>query len=81
VAVKAPGSLAAFDHLRVCVTGEWTHLLETLGLTVTRIEGCTSAPRTVGGSFRRRLSAGLNMLLERTPGKLWQTTIIAARKK
>ena len=79
-AVKAPGSLAAFDHLRVCTADEWTALLESLGLQVTRIEGATSAARTRASSMRRRLSVSLNILLEQLPGRLWQTTIIAARK-
>jgi 2-polyprenyl-3-methyl-5-hydroxy-6-metoxy-1,4-benzoquinol methylase len=77
--VKAPGSMAAFDHLRVCVPDEWKHLLESLGLEVTSVEGCTSAPRA--NSLRTRLGVGINLLLERVPGKLWQTTIIAARKR
>jgi SAM-dependent methyltransferase len=81
ISVKAPGSLAAFDHLRVCVSSEWEHLAESLGLEVTRVEGCTSAPRAKAVSFRRRLSVGLNALLEHLPGRLWQTTIIAARKR
>jgi 2-polyprenyl-3-methyl-5-hydroxy-6-metoxy-1,4-benzoquinol methylase len=80
-AIKAPGSLAAFDHLRVCVPDEWAYLAKSLGLDVTRIEGCTSAPRAAASSIRRRLSVGLNGLLEHLPGKLWQTTIIAARKR
>jgi SAM-dependent methyltransferase len=78
--VKAPGSLAAYDHLRVCVTEEWTCLLESFGLQVTRVEGCTSASRTRPASLRRKLTVSLNILLEQFPGKLWQTTIIAARK-
>jgi len=80
-AIKAPGSLAAFDHLRVCVPDEWEYLAMSLGLEVTRVEGCTSAPRAAEASIRRRLSTGLNGLLEHLPGRLWQTTIIAARKR
>jgi 2-polyprenyl-3-methyl-5-hydroxy-6-metoxy-1,4-benzoquinol methylase len=79
-AIKAPGSLAAYDHLRVCVAEEWTYLLESLGLRVTRIEGCTSSARTKATSMRRRLSVSLNVLLEQLPGRLWQNTIIAARR-
>jgi SAM-dependent methyltransferase len=78
--IKAPGSLASYDHLRVCVTDEWTYLLESFGLQVTRVEGCTSTSRTTTGTMRRRLTVGLNILLEQFPGRLWQTTIIAARK-
>ncbi len=78
--VKAPGSLAAYDHLRVCVTDEWIYLIESLGLRVTRVEGCTSTPRAKATSMRRRLTVSLNVLLEQLPGRLWQTTIIAARK-
>ncbi len=78
--VKAPGSLATCEHLRVCVPDEWAFLLTTLGLEVTRIEGCTNAPRTPTDSLRRRISVGLNALLERIPGRLWQGTIIVARK-
>jgi 2-polyprenyl-3-methyl-5-hydroxy-6-metoxy-1,4-benzoquinol methylase len=79
--VKAPGSLASFDHLRVCVTEEWVHLIESAGLEVTRVAGATSAPRGMANSLRRNLSVGLNLLLERLPGRMWQTTIIAARKR
>jgi 2-polyprenyl-3-methyl-5-hydroxy-6-metoxy-1,4-benzoquinol methylase len=79
--VKAPGSLAAHDHLRVCVAEEWAALLENLGLVVTRIEGATSGPRTRPDNLRRRLSLGLSVLLEKMPGKLWQTTVIAARRR
>jgi SAM-dependent methyltransferase len=79
-AVKAPGSLAAYDHLRVCVTDEWTYLLESLGLQVVRVEGATSTTRTKVGTVRQRLTASLNVLLEQLPGRLWQTTIIAARR-
>jgi 2-polyprenyl-3-methyl-5-hydroxy-6-metoxy-1,4-benzoquinol methylase len=79
--VKAPGSLASLDHLRVCVAEEWEHLIESLGLTVTRVEGCTSARRGKVDSWRRNLSVAVNVLMERLPGKMWQTTIIAARKR
>jgi 2-polyprenyl-3-methyl-5-hydroxy-6-metoxy-1,4-benzoquinol methylase len=79
--IKAPGSLASLDHLRVCVTNEWTHLAESLGLEVTSVEGCTNIPRTTTGSLRERLVAKLNILLEKVPGRLWQGTIIAARKR
>ena len=78
--VKAPGSLATHDHLRVCVPEEWAFLLKSLGLTVTRIEGCTNAPRAPSESLRRRISVGLNSLFERLPGQLWQGTAIVARK-
>jgi SAM-dependent methyltransferase len=78
--IKAPGSLAAYDHLRVCVTDEWTFLLESFGLQVSRVEGCTSTARTTPSGLRRKLSVSLNILLEQLPGRLWQTTIIAARK-
>jgi SAM-dependent methyltransferase len=77
---KASGSLAALDHLRVCVAEEWVALVESLGLRVDRVEGCTSAPRDPGRSFRRRVSVGLNTLLERIPLRLWQNTLIVARK-
>jgi 2-polyprenyl-3-methyl-5-hydroxy-6-metoxy-1,4-benzoquinol methylase len=78
--VKAPGSLAALDHLRVCVADEWAFLLENLGLKVARIEGATSAPRGRADNLRRRISVGLNVLFEKLPGKLWQNTIIVARR-
>jgi len=78
--VKMPGSLAAGDHLRVCVAEEWAYLLQSLGLEVTRIEGCTNAPRGRADNLRRRVSVGLNVLLERMPGRLWQTTIFVARR-
>jgi len=78
--VKAPGSLATHDHLRVCVSEEWESLLQALGLQVTRVEGCTNAPRARAESLRRRISVGLNTLLERMPGRLWQGTVILARK-
>jgi SAM-dependent methyltransferase len=79
-AVKARDSLAAFDHLRVCTPDEWTTLLESLGLKVMRLEGATAAPREAGATLRRRFSLGLNTLLERLPGQLWQITLIVARK-
>jgi 2-polyprenyl-3-methyl-5-hydroxy-6-metoxy-1,4-benzoquinol methylase len=79
--VKAPGSLATNDHLRVCVTEEWVFLLKSLGLEVTRIAGCTNAPRARASSLRRRISVGLNYLFERIPGRLWQGTVIVARKR
>ena len=78
--IKAPGSLAALDHLRVCVTDEWVFLVQNLGLEVTRIEGATSAPRGRADNLRRRISVGLNVLFEKLPGKLWQNTIIVARR-
>jgi hypothetical protein len=77
---KAPGSLAALDHLRVCVADEWVRLLESLDLRVTRVAGCTSAPRDPGTSLRGRASVGLNTLLERLPFRLWQNALITARK-
>lgn len=80
LAVQAPGSLATHDHLRVCVTEEWVYLLKSLGLDVARIEGCTNAPRARPSSLRRRISVGLNTLFERMPGRLWQGTVIVARK-
>jgi 2-polyprenyl-3-methyl-5-hydroxy-6-metoxy-1,4-benzoquinol methylase len=78
--VKAPGSLATYEHLRVCVPEEWAFLLKSLGLEVTRIEGCTNAPRAGAESMRRRISVGLNSLFEKLPGRLWQGTILVARK-
>ena len=78
--VKAPGSLAALDHLRVCVADEWVFLLESLGLKVTKVEGCTSAPRGPYSPLRRRLSVALNVFFERLPGHLYQNTLIVARK-
>lgn len=77
--VKAPGSLAAGDHLRVCVPQEWTALVEHVGLRVTRVTGCTSGPE-VGPTLRSRLTLGLNALLERAPGHLYMNTLIVARK-
>ncbi len=79
-ATKAPGSLAATDHLRVCVVDEWVHLIQSLGLQVVRVEGATSAPHGWSKSLRRNLSVAMNLLLERVPGKLWHTTAIVARK-
>lgn len=78
--VKAPGSLATYEHLRVCVPEEWASLLRSLGMEVTRIEGCTNAPRARADSLRRRISVGLNSLFERMPGRLWQGTLLVARK-
>jgi len=79
--VKAPGSLASHDHLRVCVPQEWVSLLESLGLEVVRTEGCTSARRGRPETLRQRISMGVNVLCERLPGQLWQSTLIVARKR
>lgn len=79
--VKAPGSLASLDHLRVCVADEWIHLVENAGLGVTWVGGCTNARREMADSWRRNLSVGVNRLLEHLPGRMWQTTMIVARKR
>ena len=48
-------------------------------LSVTRVEGCTSARRGMVDSWRRNLSVAVNVLMEHLPGRMWQATIIAAR--
>jgi SAM-dependent methyltransferase len=80
LSVRAPGSLAAFDHLRVCVPAEWKALLESAGLEVTRVEGCTSAPLD-GETPRRRLSIALSRAFERLPGSLWMNTLLVGRRR
>jgi hypothetical protein len=76
---RAPGSLAAFDHLRVCVPREWSELLAAHGLQVVLVTGCTYGPRRPE-TLRRWLTLNLHRLFEHLPGGLFMGTLIAARK-
>jgi 2-polyprenyl-3-methyl-5-hydroxy-6-metoxy-1,4-benzoquinol methylase len=76
---RAAGSLAAFDHLRVCVSREWSELLAAHGLRVELVTGCTYGPRRPE-TLRRWLTLNLHRVLEDLPGGLFMGTLIAARK-